>query len=180
MKGMVFTMLQDMVVQQLGMDTWERVLDRANVPSQGIYTSIATYPDEEFLALVKAVSEEGHIPTEKLMEDFGSFMFPVLAKKFPIFIDQEMTLKDFLKSIESVIHVEVRKLYPEAGLPTFKYEEPAENQLIMIYQSPRKLCFLAIGLIYGAAKHFKTPIRVKQTKCVHQNQNHCRFEVEFL
>jgi hypothetical protein len=180
MKGMVFTMLEDMVVQQLGMDTWEKVLDRTELDSQGVYTSVATYPDEEFLALVKAVSEVGQIPIEKLIQEFGVFMFPSLAKKFPIFVGHEMTLKEFLKSIESVIHVEVRKLYPEAGLPTFKYEEPSENQLVMIYSSPRKLCFLAIGLIHGAAHHFQTPIQIRQTNCMHHNDEHCRLEVEFL
>jgi predicted hydrocarbon binding protein len=180
MKGMVFTILEDMTIQNFGLEAWQTVLDKVNPPSQGIYTSSDTYPDEEFLNLVTALSEEKKISKETLTQDFGYFMFPYLAKKFPVFLKPEMTLKEFLKSIEGIIHVEVKKLFPEAGLPTFRYEEPSPNQLIMFYQSPRKLCHLAMGLILAAADHFNNPIKLQQTSCMHQGGKHCRLEIEFL
>lgn len=90
-----------------------------------------------------------------------------------------MTLKEFLKSIDGTIHVEVEKLYPDETLPTISYEEPAANQLVMVYRSHRRLCHFAMGLIQGAAQHFKKKITIKQTHCMLKKDDHCRLEITF-
>lgn len=95
------------------------------------------------------------------------------------FFKKDMTLKEFLKSIDGTIHVEVEKLYPDETLPTISYEEPAAKQLVMLYRSHRRLCHFAIGLIQGAAQHFKKRITIKQTHCMLKKDDHCRLEITF-
>ena len=60
----------------------------------------------------------------------------------------------FLANIEDYIHVEVRKLYPEAELPTFKCDVSQPGCLRLTYQSTRPFAPLAEGLIRGCLAHF--------------------------
>lgn len=177
MKGIVFTTFSDMVEEQFGLATWEALLDKVNPSCGGSYTAGATYEDAELMALISELAQLTSIPIPQLIEAFGIYMFPVLANKYPVFIQQNMSLKEFLKSINDIIHVEVKKLYPEAGLPLITYEDPADNQLIMLYRSPRKLCYLAIGLSKGAATYFKNNIVIKHPICMHNGADHCRLEM---
>lgn len=178
MKGIVFTSLGDMVEEKFGLETWNTLLKDVNLPSGGIYTAGGTYPDEELTALIMGMSKLVKREPSELIETFGVYMFPVLAGKYPNFLEKK-NLKDFIKSIDEVIHVEVRKLYPDASLPFITYKDPAPNMLIFNYRSPRKLCTLAIGLIHGAAAHFKTKVTIKQTKCMLNGADHCRLEIVF-
>ena len=68
---------------------------------------------------------------------------------------------DFLTRIDDYIHVEVRKLYPDAQLPTFEYEFPAPDRLVLTYRSARPFAMLADGLIDGSIKHFGDDIDVE-------------------
>jgi hypothetical protein len=178
MKGIVFTSLGDMVEEKFGLETWNALLKQVELPSGGIYTAGGTYPDEEMVSLIMALSKLVKIEPAELIKTFGVYMFPVLAGKYPNFLEQK-NLKDFLKSIDEVIHLEVRKLYPDASLPSITYEDPAPRQLIVNYRSPRKLCPLAIGLIHGAADHFKEKITIEHPVCMLKGADHCRLELSF-
>ncbi|EKD71129.1 MAG: hypothetical protein ACD_46C00266G0003 [uncultured bacterium] len=179
MKGIVFTSLGDMIIERYGLETWDNLLSQVNLESGGSYAAGGTYPDTELVALVTTIAKMKNIEVPALLEQFGEYMFPVLAKKYPIFIKKNMSLKDFLKSIDDTIHVEVMKINPDAELPSIKYEEMGPNQLTLLYRSRRKLCNLAIGLIQGAATHFHTKVKIKQPLCMHHGSDHCRLEVTF-
>lgn len=179
MKGIVFILLNQFIDQALGEDAWDTLLDIVEPDSGGAYTAVATYPDEELFSLVTTACEKHQLDFKDTVKAFGNFMFPPLAEKYPNFIKKDMKLKDFLLSINDVIHVEVRKLYPEAGLPDIQYEETEDNLLTIIYDSPRKLCFLAEGLIEGAAQHFEESIKVSQSDCMHQGSQVCKIHINF-
>ena len=96
---------------------------------------------------------------EDLVRAFGEYALEPLTGIYPDSVKEGTTLKDFLKSVDGIIQVEVPKLYPDAGIPEFTYEEPAEDQLVMIYKSPRNLPALVEGVIDGAAKSFGQEIQ---------------------
>ncbi len=179
MKGMVFTLFNELVEQQFGMDTWEHLLDKVKPKSEGIYTAGESYDDAELMALVTELSAKTKIPASDLVRAFGKFMFPNLASKYPIFLQGQPTLKDFLKTVHDVIHVEVRKLFPEASLPVIEYEDPSPKALVILYRSPRKMCHLSEGLIEGAAEHFNTSVTINHPLCMHNGASHCRLELAF-
>ena len=56
--------------------------------------------------------------------------------------------------------VQVKKLYPDAELPSFKILERTEQSLTMIYSSSRGLYALAHGLIQKTFEHFKKDVKV--------------------
>lgn len=177
MKGVVFNILEEMVVEHFGMQVWNDILDTAE--TEGVYTAGQSYPDEQLFELVGIVCKKLNMSSEMIIGSFGEYMFHRLHDRHPSFIEKEPTLKSFLKSIESVIHVEVRKLYQDPNLPSFEYFDQSDDHLIMRYHSPRKLCILAEGLIRGASSHYAQKISLTHTTCMHKNDPHCDLEITF-
>ena len=177
MKGAVFIALNQMVEEQIGLDSWESLLSTVKPASQGIYISVEDYPDEELFSLVTTLSEFANIPMETLVESFGSYLFDVLNSKYPIFSQQQATFFEFLESIDGVIHKEVKKLYESANLPTLDCERIDDYTMKMVYTSPRKLCLLAEGLIRGAARYYQVEYQLTHPVCMHKGSDHCELYI---
>lgn len=179
MQGVVFTVFSDCVIDKFGMDVWDELLEKVKPESEGIYTSSATYSDDELFAYVTELSAKTGAAVPDLVRTFGEYMFPHLSNSMPDAAAPGMTLKDFLLKVDQVIHKEVKRLYPESYLPSIDYEDSSDNQLVMLYQSKRKLCHLAEGLILGAASHFNTKISIAHPQCIHNGDEYCRLEINF-
>lgn len=179
MKGIVFNIFSELVETKFGLEVLDKILEKVPSDSDGVYTAAATYSDDELFALVGALSEEVNIPVPDLVQAYGEFMFPKLVSKYPVFIKDGMTLKAFLLTVHDVIHIEVKKLYDSPSLPDFEYEDSEDGKLVMIYQSPRKLCHLSLGLIHGAAAHFNTAVSINHATCMHDGADSCRLELTF-
>jgi len=175
MKGIVFNVLESMVIEKAGMEGWDQLLSTVEPDSLGIYTAGKSYSDEELMALVAAASEQFSIPVPDLVQAFGDYLFDQLARKYPVFLEQEPDFFGFLGSVHDVIHVEVRKLYDEPSLPEFSIQQLAGNTMVMEYRSPRKLCMLAEGLIAGAARHYGVKYQLEHSVCMHKGADHCQF-----
>ena len=177
MKGIVFNLLGDMVEEKFGLEAWDGLLDA--VGSDGVFVATDTYPDQALLDLVAAASQATGIPAADLVRAFGEYMAPAFAAKYPVFFENQKSLKDFLLTVDQVIHVEVRKLYPDAGVPEFVYNDTDSNKLTMIYKSPRKLCALAEGLIQGSAAWFGETCHIQHDVCMHNGADHCELVLTF-
>lgn len=162
MKGVVFTEFIEMVEEAYSPQVADEMIVSSELPSNGIYTSVGTYDHSEMVQLVTQLSQLTGTDIVHVLQKYGEFLFAKFVKGYPVFFDGVDSAFDLLKSIEEHIHIEVRKLYPDAELPTFEYEEPSENQLILIYRSPRGLGHFARGLINGCIHHFGRPIDVEQ------------------
>ena len=173
MKGAIFTVLQEMVEETFGFECWETMLSSSELASDGIYTSAETYDDNEILELVSALSEYSDTPVPDLVEAFGAYLFPHLVHSLPKSMMDYPDLWSFLDAVHTVIHVEVNKLYADALTPELVVTEKSDNDLTLFYRSPRKMCFLALGLIHKAADHFGTKVEVKHRCCMHESSDHC-------
>ena len=119
MKGMVFTELLSFVEQIHGADAVDDLIDACDLPSGGAYTAVGTYDHAEMQALVAALSRQSKTPQNELLEVFGEHLIGRFRISFPDFFKAAPTLFEFLESIDRRIHVEVRKLYPDAESPNF-------------------------------------------------------------
>ncbi|MCA9084388.1 MAG: heme NO-binding domain-containing protein [Planctomycetaceae bacterium] len=177
MKGIVFTLFNELVERSFGLETWDRLLQQSG--EDGIYTAAATYPDQSMLSMVTALAKQTSVPAGQLVRTFGEYMLSGFVRQYPTFFPDGMTARQLLLSVDSIIHVEVKKLFPDAVLPKFTYECPSDDRLIMTYQSQRRLCSLAEGLIDGTARHFGQEIQRVQTCCMNDGAEFCRFELTF-
>jgi hypothetical protein len=101
------------------------------------------------------VSNKIDVNPEILLEKFGVFVFPYLIGKHSYIIENYDNAIDLIGGIENHIHIEVKKLYNDADLPTFRVVEKTTKKLSVIYNSSKGLTYFAIGLIKETLNHFK-------------------------
>lgn len=161
MKGMIFTELLEMVEEQFGLATANRVIDTAAPENGGAYTAVGTYGHEELLRLVDALSAETGIAATELQRLFGRRLFERFSQGYAIFFAGVDDAFAFLEQVDKYVHVEVRKLYPEAELPRFDSCRTGDT-LVLEYESRRPFADLAQGLIEGCIAHYGTPVDVQR------------------
>lgn len=152
----------EMVEARFSLDMVDDILEEAAPASGGAYTSVGTYPHEEMVALVVALSGRSGIAVHDLLRVFGEHLFGRFVKAYPAFFVDCRDALEFLSGIEDIIHSEVRKLYPDAELPRFVVECHEPGRLVLLYDSPRHFEDLAEGLILGCIAHFGGGIRLQR------------------
>jgi hypothetical protein len=154
MKGTIFVELVKMAENAFGEEVVDEVLDKADLDNDGAFTTVGNYPCSELVKIVVAFSEHSGLSPEVLQKMFGHWMLEHFVKHYPKFFSNKKDAFALLEAIENEIHVEVRKLYPEAELPTFDTERSSVNTLKMTYESPRPLSAFCHGMIEAALEHF--------------------------
>lgn len=162
MKGVVFTEFLEMVETAHGIVAVDRIIERADLPTGGVYTSVGTYAHTELLALVTHLAAEVNVPVPDLVRAYGEYLFGVFKRDHPTFFEGVTSAFDFLSQVDGYIHVEVRKLYPDAELPTFTSTFPEPGTMELTYQSPRPLVDFARGLIDGCINDFGEEIDISR------------------
>lgn len=175
MKGIVFNLLEELVRRDQGEDAWDELLEVADL--HGAYTSLGSYPDEEMLKLVAEISSSRQLTANEVIRWFGRHSLPLLAEKYPKFFEPHHTTRPFLLTLNTIIHPEVRKIYPGADVPVFDFDTSDEDALIIGYHSARKMCAFAEGLIEGAAAHFGEKVELTQPKCMLCGDEKCDIKV---
>ncbi len=160
MKGVVFTELIDMVEAVFGPDLMDDVFDDCDLPSGGAYTSVGTYDHTELLQIVSNLSKHTEIPVKDLVHKFGHHLFGRFHEMMPQFFEKPSSAFDFLESLHGYIHVEVKKLYPDAALPEFITERSGDDTLVMVYKSRCPFADFAAGLMAGCIDFYKENIVV--------------------
>jgi pyruvate kinase len=155
MKGMVFTNFLEMVEERFGVDMVDTIIDNSDLPSEGAYTAVGTYPHTEMVALLQSLEKETGVAISELLVVYGTYLFGKLAAGYPVMLTDCHCSRDLLIRLDGVVHVEVAKLYPDAELPRFKTVELPNGDLEMTYLSDRHLEDLAEGLLTGSLVHFK-------------------------
>lgn len=153
MKGIVFTEFLDMVEREFGEVMMEDIIDDAHLGSGGAYTAVGSYPAEEMNALVHQLSLKSKLSQPELLEKFGYSLFQGLHRGYSHFFE-DTELFDFLSRIHTHIHVEVKKLYSDAELPNLHVLDRSPKQLVLLYESPRRMGDLARGLLKASIDFF--------------------------
>jgi hypothetical protein len=176
MKGVVFTEFLDLVERRWGADTADDLVEECDLASGGAYTSVGTYDHAELLALLGRLSERSGTPVPDLIRQYASHLMARFAASFGEFFAAP-DLFTFLESVDQHIHVEVRKLYPDAQLPEFTSFRDGDGRLVLEYRSARPFATLAEGLIMAAAAHYREPVTLEREALEPSGERHARFRL---
>jgi len=176
-KGVVFNILERVVSRDYGEDTWDSLLDSAGL--DGSYTSLGSYADEDLMRLVAAASSALDTPPDDIVRWFGREALPVFAENYPQLFEPHASTRTFVLTLNDIIHPEVRKLYPGADVPVFDFDDSSPDRLVMGYQSPRKMCSFAEGLLEGTANHYGERMTIEQPCCMKRGDERCLLEISF-
>lgn len=180
MKGIIFTELLEMVEEQFGLATVNRVVAEAAPANEGGYTSVGTYDYQELVNLVVALSKITEISAGELQRLFGQRLFRQFSQHYAGFFVGVHNAFEFLERVDTYVHVEVHKLYPEAELPRFRSLRLGNNRLVLDYESGRPFADLAQGLIEGCISHYGVPIDLVRENLETGNRTRSRFVLEIV
>lgn len=178
MKGVVFNVVEEVVTDEFSSDLWDDVIEHADV--EGAYTSLGSYPDSELLRIVGAISEIGGVATRDVLRLAGRRGFRHLAGRHLELVDPYDNWRDLLSALDTIIHPEVQKTYPDTDVPRFDAfpDTPPGTGMLLHYRSARQLCALAEGLILGTGDWFSVELQIEQTSCVAHGDELCRLRID--
>jgi hypothetical protein len=162
MKGIVFTEFFEMIEKKFGYEMVDTIINKSSLESNGVYTSVGTYNHSEIVQLLTNLSAETKTDPELLLKEFGRYIFDTFLSSYPQFFDKADNTFDFLASIDNHIHIEVKKLYPDATLPRFESHVDESGTMTMIYSSERSMSSLAHGLIERTIEHYGEELLVSK------------------
>lgn len=177
MKGIIFNVVEEAVVAGHGDAAWDDIVDKAGL--DGTWTALGSYPDSDLGALVEAGSVVLDVPPADLTRWLGRAAIAGLARRYPRFFEPHTSTRPFLLTLNDVIHPEVRKIHADARPPEFWFDEADDRALVIHYDSARRLCLLAEGMILGAADHYGERARVEQVACMHDGADRCLLTATF-
>ncbi len=132
----------------------DAMIDACDLPSQGAYTAVGKYDPHELAQLVESLSTITGVSPDEILYTFGRAMFTQKRERFPWSIDNATDLYSYLEDVDATMQAEVRKLYPDAVMPSFSTERISDGSFAMIYRSPHHLGAVAAGMIDAAVEHF--------------------------
>jgi hypothetical protein len=159
-KGVVFREFFNYIEVQHGDEMLDDVIVASDLPHGGAYTSVGTYPFEEMLSLVHSYTAASARSEGCVFAGFGEHCFLNWLSFLPEFFSPARHLFDILEQVNDFHEREVRKLYPDAELPTFTTESRGEHDMVVGYHSEKQLRDFAVGVIHGAAIHLRVAIEV--------------------
>lgn len=162
MKGIVFAEFLNFVEREMGAGMVDAIIEDCgpSLSTGGAYTAVGTYPCAEMEHLLGALTGRTGLPSDMLLSNFGETLASVFAGAYPQYFEMADSLFDFVAHIDAYIHVEVKKLYPDAELPSFEIAGRSQNKLSVVYRSPRVLHDLAAGLFIASARHYQEAVTV--------------------
>jgi len=161
-KGMLFTSFLYLVEERYGLEMVEEIIEEAAPASGGIYTTMGVYDHKELIDLLAVLSKKINVPVSKVTKTFGMYLFAELIAAYPQWIEGLHSSFELLEKVDSFIHVEVKKLYPDASPPALKCTKYNDKTMELIYASPRCLGDVAEGLIQGCAAYYGDKLHVQR------------------
>ena len=178
MKGAIFCHYAEFIEQTHGLVAWLEIIDSSELAQSISFIATDLYDDDIFVELLTITSSQLDQPFTDILIQFGHYLFPKLLSKASKHIGNCKNVFEFLDHVENVIHIEVKKSDALAYTPSLILDTVSENEALLKYTSHRQVCFLAEGLIYGAAKQFEQKVAIEHVFCTHQGDNHCLMKIK--
>jgi hypothetical protein len=162
MKGLVFREFIEMVESEFSYEMADAIISASQLSTDGAYTSVGTYPHQEMVDLVVNLSQMTQQPVPALLQHFGRHLFQRFTLVHPEQVHSHTSAFELLQRLDGTIHVEVKKLYSDAELPAFTYQQANDHCMVFEYHSKRALADFAEGLIQGCIAHFGEPMQIER------------------
>jgi hypothetical protein len=159
MHGIVFAELKKFVDTNYDHSVWLELLSASGLNGR-TYLPNLPYPDEELVEIVSQACIRTGASKETLLESFGRFIVPDLLAIFKYTINPTWKTLDLIENVENVIHKAVRINNKGATPPMLKVSRVSKSLIEIVYQSPRKMEHLGVGIIKGIGHYFNEKVDV--------------------
>src|SRR5258706_3158851 len=119
MHWIIYAELKKFVDAKFGTEAWDNLLTAAELGKKSFLPG-SSYPDVEAVAVVVAASKTTGKAVSELLEAFGEFIVPDLAKFYGNLIKPGWRTLDVIENTETMIHTIIRVNDPNARPPEIK------------------------------------------------------------
>jgi hypothetical protein len=165
MKAFIVTSMVDMLDRQHGSGQVDAILADAGLTGLRGVDPHSDVPVQSIVRLSMVAAEALNTEVDDLVEQFGWYIFGVLVIEFPDQVSQP-DFHAFLRAVNTQIHPEMRRRFPNAEVPTVTVEEADGDSFLVRYASKRPFTRLACGIISAASTHFGliSTVTVKESR----------------
>jgi len=163
MRGSIFVEFMDHLEQRYGLENVDAVISDLgeSLPTAAAYTGVGDYPHEELLAIAQGICSTTDTELETLIHEFAKYLIVAFKRMHPAYFERAGDVFEFLESIESIIHRDVRRLYPHSRPPLITIERLEDGSRKLIYESHRPLAPLALSLAEVSAAMFDQSLAIE-------------------
>lgn len=179
MNGIIFIELGKFAQSKLDSQTWKEVMRLSGVPSR-VYAPVADYPDQDAVALLTTLSSHTGEPVPVILEALGEFSVPDFIKMYDFLINPEWKTIDLIANTEATIHEVLRGAWTKNKPPSLKCRRISPREVVVTYNSPRKMCAYAKGIAKGVAKHYGEQISIIEPTCMLKGATECELIIALV
>jgi hypothetical protein len=172
MHGVIFVELKKFVDARLGEAAWTELTDGAGLHGRA-YLPVQDYPDAEALALIEQAVAATGLEVDGLLQQFGEFMAPDILRMYGSLLQRDWRTLEVVEHTEPTTHRVMRARNPAACPVGLRVERVGPDELLVTYQSPRKMCGLAKGIVRGMARHFREQVSIEEPSCMREGAPQC-------
>ncbi len=179
MYGHLFIGLKEYIESEFDIDTLNSILQESGADSSN-HKILNNYPDQEFITIIEILSKTSSKPVPETLESFGKYMAHFFTRMYNVFFNKDWQFIDLMEHIEDTMHRKLRIYNPGLNPPELICTRKSSSEVTIMYNSPRRLCDFAIGLIKGFAEHYKENISVTKESCILNQDSVCTISINVL
>ncbi|MCR4430378.1 MAG: heme NO-binding domain-containing protein [Tepidanaerobacteraceae bacterium] len=138
----------------------QKLAEKAQIKDDELHSPLSDVPDEKVDLLIKYVSQETGDPPDKIWRRLGEKNISTFSKWFPSFFEQRK-LRPFLIMMDKV-HEILTKMIPGARPPRLIILSETPHEVVMRYESHRKMYDYFLGLLEGSRNFFKEKMEIEK------------------
>jgi hypothetical protein len=178
MKGIVFVNFNEFINELWGDEFWDNLLNEAELPSGGVYTTFGTYDDQKLFTLICLGVDKKNIYVKYAQFVSVKWAFREFYSFAPAGVHNFTDVFESAHTVQSFIHLEADKLDTDTLPPKSMFLSETPKKILSHYQSAGKLCFLCEDILPSPATHTGQKVKVSQIGCEYESGRCCVLEVE--
>ena len=178
MKGIIFNILEDFIIDNFGEEHLGAIIDNAQLSTSDPFVGPQFYPDEDLFRIATSACELLEAELSDVLRAFGRYSFSKLKAHCPVSLRHITNGQDLLFALDKVIHVEVKKLSAEAQPPKFSFRQ-CDDVYVLRYSSERKICPFVEGMLFGIGDEYSSYVSYDKQCCMLDGDDYCEYYVVF-
>lgn len=166
MIGSVFVRFQLYMNECHGRDSWKELLKESGIPTDKIYRSVRFYPDMEFDRLLACAIVKTGLSRDVFLRRLGHHCGAYIIETYKMMVLPSWRTMDVVEKVAGKIYRSIQFVDTNAPKSIFECERISNDELVLHYNSPRKMCFYILGIIDAVAEHFGEKIIDIHDQCM--------------
>jgi len=182
MYGLIFMTWEKYLSDRFGQSFLDTYREHIGETVSDLPLANRLYEDAPLLAGVGAACQMSGLPADTLLHEYGHyFIINGLTRHLCSYILSNVhSGRDLVLSMRDA-HARLRHTLDGLKPPLFEYRYTSHpNEVVLIYDSERKLCSVLKGAIEGAAERYGETVHIYEHCCMNLEAPVCRIEARFV